>query len=146
METGAVSCMRFLGGAFALAMATFCGVWTLLFTHRISGPLKVMRNHLADLANGRFPHIRPLRQKDEFKDLYGAFHRVVQEWQSQRQRDLEVVDGAMSALQECCEGPGSATQEKLESVTQRLRVFRDEIAAHLATDSVPAVQTGVVSG
>lgn len=39
-------------------------------THKISGPIYVMVNYLRELREGKTPTARPLREKDELKELY----------------------------------------------------------------------------
>jgi nitrogen fixation/metabolism regulation signal transduction histidine kinase len=45
----------------------------LFFSHKISGPIKVMRNHLKHLKEGNYPELRPLRKKDQLKEFYNEF-------------------------------------------------------------------------
>ena len=120
-----------LGGVFAVAMAAFCGIWTLLFTHRISGPLIVVRNYMADLANGRMPKMRLLRKKDEFKEFYSAFNRVVNDWQQQRQRELTTIDEALAAIKSAADSSSSDSSQALSLATQKLQSHRAEIASFL---------------
>lgn len=47
-------------------------------THRIIGPAKLMAAQMDELAAGREPELRPLREDDELKDLYSAFTRLVE--------------------------------------------------------------------
>lgn len=44
--------------------------FSIIYTHRISGPLYVMTRYLRDIRNGKKPRIRPLREKDRLKDFY----------------------------------------------------------------------------
>jgi hypothetical protein len=76
------------GAAFAGVMAAVFGIWSIIVTHRISGPVFVMKRVLADLATGRFPRKRPLRKKDEFKDFYEVLWQAVDAMKAQRQADL----------------------------------------------------------
>lgn len=39
-------------------------------THRISGPIFIISNHIQDIIDGKEPDFRKLRKKDEFKELY----------------------------------------------------------------------------
>ena len=49
----------------------------IFFTHKISGPIYVMRRHLRDIREGRKPNLRPLRQKDQFKEFYGELCETI---------------------------------------------------------------------
>ena len=46
-------------------------------THRVSGPIYVMSNFMKDIIEGREPELRPLRSKDELKEFYELFRRMV---------------------------------------------------------------------
>lgn len=46
-------------------------------THRVSGPIYVMSNFMKDIIEGREPKLRPLRSKDELKEFYELFKRMV---------------------------------------------------------------------
>ncbi len=47
-------------------------------THRIIGPAKLMTSQMDELAAGKVPDLRPLREDDELQDLYASFARVVE--------------------------------------------------------------------
>ncbi len=44
--------------------------FSIISSHRITGPLYVMTQYLRDLRNGKKPGIRPLRDKDRLKDFH----------------------------------------------------------------------------
>ncbi len=46
-------------------------------THRISGPIFVMSNYMKELAEGKWPNPRPLRDRDELKSFYYQFGETV---------------------------------------------------------------------
>ena len=72
--------------------------WGLVITHRISGPMAVLRQHFETLASGSFPDLRSLRKRDEWQACYQAFQRAVEHM---RQRDAvrnASVDEALVAL------------------------------------------------
>jgi nitrate/nitrite-specific signal transduction histidine kinase len=52
-------------------------IMMILKTHRISGPIYVMSNYIKEMLNGKFPHPRPLRKKDELVDFYALFTELV---------------------------------------------------------------------
>ena len=47
-------------------------------THRISGPIYIMSRHMEDIIAGREPEMRSLREKDEFRDFYDLFRKMVE--------------------------------------------------------------------
>src|SRR5262245_38755540 len=62
------SVMICFGLGFAAITAGGVGLWSILMTHRVCGPMYVMKRYLLELAGGRLPSLRPLRKRDEFKD------------------------------------------------------------------------------
>ena len=46
-------------------------------THRISGPIWVMTRHMTDVLEGKKPQMNDLRTKDEFKDFYDLFRKMI---------------------------------------------------------------------
>ncbi len=49
-------------------------------THKAAGPIQVMNRYVRDLLEGRKPEIRSLRKKDELKDFYEDFTRLVEKY------------------------------------------------------------------
>ncbi len=46
-------------------------------THKISGPIYLMSEYIRDVMNGKYPDLRPLRKKDELKEFYQLFSRLI---------------------------------------------------------------------
>ena len=46
-------------------------------THRISGPIYVMSNYMKEILDGKLPNPRKLREKDELKEFYDLFVKLV---------------------------------------------------------------------
>ncbi|MBN2401671.1 MAG: hypothetical protein JXN64_04670 [Spirochaetes bacterium] len=46
-------------------------------THKISGPVYLMSGYIKEMLNGSYPDLRPLRKKDELKEFYELFSRLV---------------------------------------------------------------------
>ena len=49
----------------------------ILASHRISGPIHVMTQHLKNIQNGEEPDFRPLRKKDKLKDFYEELRKTI---------------------------------------------------------------------
>jgi len=47
-------------------------------TNRIAGPLYVITGHMKEIINGKSPDLRPLREGDEFMELYDTFTKMVE--------------------------------------------------------------------
>ncbi len=59
---------------------------TVVATHRVAGPIKVMEEHIGSLAAGEHPIIRPLREHDELKDFFAQLRKLTEQL---RAKDLE---------------------------------------------------------
>ena len=78
----------FLGvfGASSVLVLAGLAYLGLLLSHRIAGPLYVMTRYLAELAEGKYPSVRPLRKGDELKALFDLIQKVAE---FHRARDVE---------------------------------------------------------
>jgi nitrogen fixation/metabolism regulation signal transduction histidine kinase len=46
-------------------------------THKISGPIYLMSEYMKEIIKGNFPDLRPLRKKDELKEFYELFSKLI---------------------------------------------------------------------
>ena len=53
----------------ALQCIFFC-LYMIRYTHRIAGPVHVITKYIKEMADGKTPTFRPLRDKDELQELY----------------------------------------------------------------------------
>lgn len=47
-------------------------------SHRISGPVFLLNRYISELKKGKFPDVRPLRTRDDFKELFENFREMVE--------------------------------------------------------------------
>ena len=125
---------------FSLVTALGVGVWCVIVTHRMCGPLFVLENHLVELSRGRFPMFRPLRKKDEFKELYAAFSKAVGSLKDRKHSDLELLNEALTTARSATDSDGNTRTETLESLVKQINSLRDAAAEALGqeVDSLPA--------
>ncbi len=69
---------------FLVGEVIILGVLGIFVTHRVCGPIFVLKQHLSTLNKGSYPALRPLRSKDEFVD---AFHTFAEFVTTLKQRD-----------------------------------------------------------
>jgi nitrogen fixation/metabolism regulation signal transduction histidine kinase len=50
----------------------------IFFSHKISGPIHVMTNHLREIRKGNMPEFRPLRKNDELREFYDEFRQTLE--------------------------------------------------------------------
>ncbi len=46
-------------------------------SHRTSGPVFILNRYINEIKNGKYPDIRPLRDKDDFTELFDNFREMV---------------------------------------------------------------------
>ncbi len=69
-----------IAGIFAISVLGMLILFVLLVkhTHRISGPIFKMSGYINDILNKKFPDMRDLRSKDDFKDFYKLFRDMAE--------------------------------------------------------------------
>ncbi len=73
-----------------VAVVFFFSFLSFKLTHRIVGPLKVLRNHVRRLSRGDWsqPKVR-IRENDEFHDLIDSYNYFYESFRTQILQDLE---------------------------------------------------------
>ena len=85
-----------LTGFMALVMSLVLSLVGLLVTHRVAGPMRVLRDQLRRLAEGGFPRWRPLRSHDELRDIFGEFHATVDALRRREHEELSALESALA--------------------------------------------------
>ena len=133
----------FFAVAFSSIVVVGLGCWSIIITHRISGPLFVLKKHFTRLADGRFPRRRPLRKKDEFKDLYEAFWVAVDSLKAEKRAQLATLTEVLNMAQSAAAAQGQDHRDALERIAVQIDVLCNEIAGSLGepVDSASDVPT-----
>lgn len=130
--TAEVGMIVFVAGlCFAALTAGGLTFWFLIVTHRICGPLSVIGRHLIVLGEGRFPTIRPLRRKDEFKDLYTIFSRTVDGLKAKKQSELTKLREALELARSATQADDETRRTVLDSLEARIDTMCRETARGL---------------
>lgn len=124
------------GAGFGLVSAIALGIWSIFVTHRICGPLFVLSGYFTELGTGRIPKPRPLRKKDEFKDLYATFKKTTESLRSQRESELAALTQAEAIAHSVADGDLEACQHALESIANRLAELRKQAMESLGEEFV----------
>lgn len=127
-----------LGFALGLAALTAGGVglWSIVMTHRICGPLMVIERYLREIGGGRLPKLRDLRRKDEFKDFYRTFSGMVQSLKAGKQEEIETLRRIQAIAESAQEADDETRRRALESVANQVAELSQ--AAHQALEGQPA--------
>lgn len=122
------------GAAFSMLTAGALAVWCVFVTHRICGPLFVLDRHLNKLADGRFPEMRELRRKDEFKDLYATFGRAVESLKADKRVELATLTRVLTIVESAKNADDTARKDALSSVATHIDTLRDVAAKALGVE------------
>jgi len=74
--TAVANLMLVLLAILTLVTSAAVAAGTYLLAHRLSGPIRVLRNSLAELADGRYDYRIAEKRKDEFGELFADFDRA----------------------------------------------------------------------
>lgn len=88
----------FASVASPIVAAGAVGAWSLFLTHRISGPLLLIRRWLAEIRNGRLPELRPLRAHDQLHAFHAEFSRTVEALRVRTENDRCCLDSAINNI------------------------------------------------
>ena len=108
-----------LSAFMALVMALVLSLVGLLVSHRVAGPMRVLRGQLRQLAEGRFPHWRPLRSHDELRDVFAEFHATVDALRRREHEELAAVESVLAT------GSGGDSRATLTSLAASKRARLD---------------------
>lgn len=111
---------------FAALTAGGVGLWSILMTHRICGPMFVMKRYLLEVAQGRLPSLRPLRKRDEFKDLYDAFDQAISALRANKQRELMQLNTALEAARQIQGGGDTSMSHEVATIVERIEALRSK--------------------
>ncbi|QRN95344.1 signal protein [Archangium violaceum] len=98
--------LLWLTGLGALGVAGVLALFGLVLTHRVAGPVYVMSLYIATLAAGRYPRMRPLRQKDELRGFFDRFSEAVDRIREREAEEARLLSEVIDTL-----GPLATTQE-----------------------------------
>jgi hypothetical protein len=82
----------------AVGTAAVLGLFGLLLTHRVAGPVHVMGLYMAALAAGRYPRLRPLRKRDELRSFFERFREAVDRIRSREADEARALARVIEAL------------------------------------------------
>jgi hypothetical protein len=118
-------------GIFALIMSAAFGLWGIVVSQRICGPLYVMEGQLKELATGRIPHTRALRRGDEFQSFYASMRTAMDHLRTGRREELSALGEALELVCSVQNGPETVRAQALSALRDRLESFRSQAAAAL---------------
>lgn len=107
--------------------AVALGLFGLVFTHRVAGPVHVMNLYVEALAAGHYPRLRPLRKYDELKKFFDRFSHAVERIRAREAEEAQALSHAMAAFQPLATTEESrAALKALEELLSRKREAVDK--------------------
>ena len=103
----------------AAVMSLVLSLVGLLVSHRVAGPMRVLRGQLRQLAEGAFPRWRPLRSHDELRDVFAEFHATVDALRRREHEELAAVESVLAT------GSGGDSRTTLTSLAAAKRARLD---------------------
>ncbi|WP_370645299.1 signal protein [Corallococcus sp. EGB] len=126
-----------LTGVATVGLGIALGLFGLLFTHRVAGPVHVMSLYVAALAAGRYPRLRPLRRKDELRAFFARFSEAVDRIRQREADEALALEKALHALKDLATTPEAREAlSTLEALRARKRQAVDTAAQPATFKSV----------
>ncbi|MCC7386108.1 MAG: hypothetical protein IT384_29950 [Deltaproteobacteria bacterium] len=104
-----------------LAFVSFLVVLALmsvLITHRMVGPIFVMRRYIREIGAGGLPRVRSLRRGDEFTDLFDTLVEALGAMERRALDEIGTLERAKAALP-----AGHASHEELDTLIAKKRTM-----------------------
>ncbi len=117
-----------------VAIAACAGLTIIFVTHRICGPIYVLRSSLDELVAGRFPKRRSLRRKDELTDLHDHFFKAVETLEAEKTFEQTVLQEVAKSMREIAEAAETPQRARLERAISRLDSLCERAAAAKEAD------------
>lgn len=122
--------------AFGLTCTVLCavgfGIWCLLFTHRISGPIYVMHQWVRHLKEGKYPETRSLRKSDQFQAFSTDLADVIRILRSDAHAQMTGLQMALDDLRGAASAPDDAARSRaLADAIERIRNLHERISVSL---------------
>lgn len=111
--------LLYVMAGLSVLMALALSLIGVVVTHRIAGPVYVLRGQLEAIKAGGYPALRPLRRHDELKDFHAVFHDAVA---ALKARDLELAEELAKLAETIGANAGSApSAEQARELAAKLR-------------------------
>lgn len=106
-----------------LLMVILIGLLGIYFTHKVVGPIFMMKSLLRQVGDGKLNFYRKPRKGDELQDFFEVFMQMVAELKRRQAEEVKTLEAAMADAK--ASGASDASLEKISTL-------RDAMAAELA--------------
>jgi hypothetical protein len=124
------STLLVLMATVSVLMAAALGLFGILITHRVAGPVYVMSHYITVLARGRYPIMRQLRKSDELREFFQQFQDALDLLRAREAEEARNLEEAFTALQPAATSAEAiAALERLNQMAVRKRDATDRLEA-----------------
>jgi len=106
----------------SLVVILALGIWGVLITHRVAGPVLVLSRYTQALGEGHFPPIRQLRKGDELQIYFDTFRLAVEQIKSREAQEADDLENAVAQLAISARGEDAAAVDLILRLVERKRV------------------------
>ncbi|MBK6848664.1 MAG: hypothetical protein IPG96_14420 [Proteobacteria bacterium] len=113
---------------FGVALAVALAGYSIVFTHKVAGPLHKMQRAFAAMRDGHLPEVHDLRRHDQLRAFWAAFKEMYVALRDQTQQELEELDQIAACL------GAEASAEQRQQAVDRLTALRERKRAALTSE------------
>jgi len=85
--------------AFVIAIFLSLVIWGILITHRVAGPIFIISKYVDSISDGKIPETRPLRKKDELKEFFDKFSKMLDSLKERENVDIVAINDVLKTLE-----------------------------------------------
>lgn len=100
--------------AFIIAIFLSLVIWGILITHRIAGPIFIISRYVDSITDGKIPETRPLRKKDELKEFFDKFSKMLEALKERENVDIVAINDVLKTLENIKETLPSEKKAEIE--------------------------------
>ncbi|PID39478.1 MAG: hypothetical protein CSA65_02745 [Proteobacteria bacterium] len=111
-------------GGFGVAIAFVLAGFSIIFTHKVAGPLFKISRHLRDIRYDNLQEVWDLRKGDQLQEFWGGFKGMHRALRERLQSDIKALEEGIAAL-------SNADGEQQKAALAALTALRDFKASSL---------------
>jgi hypothetical protein len=109
--------------AMSLLTALALAIWFIMVTHRICGPLVLFERCLDEIAQGRIPELRPIRDKDVLHDFWETMSRAIATIRQSTEDKSTQLAQALGTVKAAAKVEDQLLREALESAISDIQLL-----------------------
>jgi nitrogen fixation/metabolism regulation signal transduction histidine kinase len=129
MDKQSMMVLSLIGGLSFLVL--LIGILGIYFTHKVVGPIHMMKGLLRQVGDGKLNFNRKPRKGDELQDFFEVFATMVEKLKDRQRREVELLTDAIADAQRISSPDLSKPAAVSEDALAKIREVRDEMKAAL---------------